>query len=268
MLFACSVPRLVPALPPVVPVPPPVPDKDGGGGTTAGGPRRGAADAVRLLPETPVEGGATTLDANDVAAPLRLPVGLPDVATEGGATTFGVRVVLAPLRVPDEFTVGGGATTSVGPKILPMMLLMNDPLPDGVGGGGTTVFDGSGTLPFESRCRSCETSVEGGGAITAGAGRDTLALRELARSGADTGGGTTAISVILTGALDNWRVTEPGAGGITLAASVGALRDLSATSGAGATTALASEGAALEFSRETFFAGAITTGSRRGATSA
>ena len=39
---------------------------------------------------------------------------------------------------------------------------------------------------------SCETSAEGGGAITDGAGKFSFELRAVARSGAETGGGTTA----------------------------------------------------------------------------
>jgi hypothetical protein len=42
----------------------------------------------------------------------------------------------------------------VAPKILPIKLLINDPLPDCVGGGGTTVFDESDMLPLAKRWRS------------------------------------------------------------------------------------------------------------------
>lgn len=101
---------------------------------------------------------------------------------------------------------------------------MKPPLPDCVGGGGTTVFEGSGTLPLAKRCGSCETSFEGGGAITDGAGMFSLELRALARSGAETGGGMTAALVICTGELDSSRLTPPGTGGITLRASAGAER--------------------------------------------
>jgi hypothetical protein len=55
------------------------------------------------------------------------------------------------LLDPFERTAGGGGTTSVAPKILPTKLLMNVPLPDCVGGGGTTVFDESGMLPLAKR---------------------------------------------------------------------------------------------------------------------
>jgi len=107
---------------------------------------------------------------------------------------------------------------------LPIRLLTNDPLPAWLGGGGTTVFDGSRTAPLASRCRSCDTSVEGGGAITEGAGKLSLGLRVLARSGAETGGAMTAAVVICTGKLEVSRLTAPGTGGITFAASVGAER--------------------------------------------
>jgi hypothetical protein len=125
----------------------------------------------------------------------------------------------------------------VGPKILPIRLLIKDPLPCWVGGGGTTVFVGSGMLPPARRWRSCETSAEGGGAMTVGAGMFSRELREVARSGAEIGGGITAVLVIWTGELEVSRLTPPGAGGITLAASAGIERVRSrATLGAGATT--------------------------------
>ena len=121
---------------------------------------------------------------------------------------------------PVVFTEGGGGTTSVAPKIFPMRLLTNDPLPVGVGGGGTTACEGSAALPVGMRRMSPETLADGGGATTAGAGMVSRAVRELARSGAETGGGTTLVSVICTGALDISRLTVPGAGGTTFAASV------------------------------------------------
>jgi hypothetical protein len=101
---------------------------------------------------------------------------------------------------------------------------MNDVLAAAVGGGGTTVFDTSGTLPLASRCKSCDISVEGGGAITDGAGMVNLGLREPSRSGADTGGGTTAALVICTGERDMSRLTAAGAGGTTLEFRAGTAR--------------------------------------------
>jgi hypothetical protein len=154
----------------------------------------------------------------------------------------------------------------VAPKILPIRLLMKDPVPDCVGGGGTTDFDESGRLPLASRCTSCDTSAEGGGAITEGAGKFSLGLRMGARSGAETGGGTTA-AFICTGEWENSRLTAPGAAGITLAASAGVERALSrATLGAGATTDVLREGATSARSRETLGAGGITAGPKAGAT--
>jgi hypothetical protein len=41
-------------------------------------------------------------------------------------------------------TFGGGGTTSAGPKIFPINVLMSDPLVEG--GGAMTVFEGSGLL--------------------------------------------------------------------------------------------------------------------------
>lgn len=106
---------------------------------------------------------------------------------------------------------------------------------------------------------SCETSLEGGGAITEGAGRVNFEFLLVARSGAETGGGTTATLVICTGALESSRLTALGAGAITLALSTGAERFRSrVTLGAGATTLAVNEGATSVRSRETFGAGGIT----------
>ena len=114
---------------------------------------------------------------------------------------------------------------------------------------------------------SCEMSVEGGGATTPGAGMFSLAVRLVARSGAETGGGTTATFDICTGELVISRLTAPGAGGITLAASAGDEREVSeATDGAGATTFGVNAGADAERSRATRGAGAITVGASDGAT--
>jgi hypothetical protein len=106
------------------------------------------------------------------------------------------RVGRDPLDVPFAFTeVGGGATTSVGPKIRPIRLLIN-PLAEDDGGGGATAFDGSGGVAPVSRRISALTSVEVGGATTAGAGKLSFDRRTSARSGAETGGGTTDGSIV------------------------------------------------------------------------
>jgi hypothetical protein len=136
----------------------------------------------------------------DVPIPLRMPRELPpDVlgpTAGGGGTTWAASVGPALLFTPLEWISGGGGTTSLGPKILPIRLLMKDPLPDCDGGGGTTAFEGSGRLLLARRCGSCETSAEGGGAMTAGAGMFSRELRAEACSGAETGGAMTCALVI------------------------------------------------------------------------
>jgi hypothetical protein len=197
---------------------------------------------------TPVEGGgATTLEASVVPIALRVPRWMPlRLTAGGGATTLGAREALVAAAGPSAGTAGGGGTTSVAPKSFPIRLLMNDPLPDCVGGGGTTVFDESGILPLERRRMSCESG-EGGGAMTAGAGRFSLGLLVAARSGAETGGGITAGLVICIGEREISRLTPPGAGGITFAASAGVERERSRLMlGAGATSDGLSDGAVSE----------------------
>ena len=120
------------------------------------------------------------------------------------------------------------------PKILPIRLPTRDSLAEG--GGGTTVLEGSGMVSPASRRVSSGTFPEGGGAIT-GAGRLIFAVRELIRSGADAGGGTSATFAACTGARELSALATFGAGGITLVARAGAERVLlAATFGAGATT--------------------------------
>jgi hypothetical protein len=152
-------------------------------------------------PFKPTEGGgATTFGINDASEPWRFPRGLPPPSAEtevGGGATLSGRVGRDPLPVPFAFTeVGGGATTSVGPKIRPIKLLINDPLAEGDGGGGATAFDASGGVAPVRRRISAVTSVEVGGATTAGAGKLSLDRRTSARSGAETGGGTTDGSMV------------------------------------------------------------------------
>ena len=90
----------------------------------------------------------------------RLPVPLPDT-DGGGGTTLAPRPVPEPADAPlgsvevlPALTLGGGGTTSVVPKILPIRLLINPVLLDGAGGGGTTAFEGSPRLPDARRCKS------------------------------------------------------------------------------------------------------------------
>jgi hypothetical protein len=211
-LLASKLPVGVPAAPAVWLVPPPVVPSDGGGGTTLGAPRVGAVeeycDRLPAPPETPEEdGGAITFGLSAVLAPLREPRRSPatvfPVDDGGGGTTLGASVVAGlPVLAPLELTAGGGGTTSEAPKIFPTRLLRSDPLPDCVGGGGTTALEVSAVLPFARRRMSREMSEEGGGAMTAGDGNVSLGSRALVRSGAETGGGTTATLAICTGELE------------------------------------------------------------------
>jgi hypothetical protein len=253
--LASNVPRGAPAPPPVVPEPPPAPESCGGGGTTLAGPMAGAAADARVRApafDIPAEGGgAITFEPSAAPEPLRVPRGFPPpelAATDGGGgTTAGATDVPEEVPLPRwllDSTDGGGGTTSLAPKIFPIRLLTNDPLPDCVGGGGTTEREGSGTLPLASRRISCDISCDGGGAITEGEGKVTFEIRDVARSGADAGGGTTDTFDICTGELEISRLTPPGAGGITLAESAGAARVLSRDAfGAGATTVEFKDGA-------------------------
>lgn len=173
---------------------------------------------------------------------------------------------LAALRADPEAapTFGGGGTTSCVPKSLPIMLLTTEVF--AAGGGGTTFWGELAALPLSRRRRSRAESAEGGGAITEGAGRLSLASRELSRSGAETGGGTTA-SVICTREGETSWATDVGAGGITLPLRAGAERACPRTREGGAITFASSAGAVSARSRETFGAGAMMLESSRGATS-
>jgi hypothetical protein len=97
-----------------------------------------------------------------------------------------------------------------------MMLLTIDVLFVAAGGGGTTLCDVPGAPPLSSLRNSRVLSAEGGGAITDGAGMLSFAVRSLSRSGAETGGGTTAALFICTRDGDTSRLADVGAGGITL----------------------------------------------------
>jgi hypothetical protein len=127
------------------------------------------------------------------------------------------------------------------PKIFPMMLLMNDGAC--VGGGGTTAGEEAGT-PLSSRRRFSAESAEGGGATTEGAGRLSFALRISSRSGALTGGGTTARLVICTRVDGTSWPFVTGAGGITPVVSAGVGRASAAEMPVegGAITFVASDG--------------------------
>lgn len=203
----------------------PEPGTAGGGGTTLE-PAIAAATGERV-PDAPTEGGGGTTFLAHAAgpAPARVPVEvaeLPETAGGGGTTLAAsdpaVREGLLPV------TVGGGATTDVLPKTRFSRELMYEVPAAGVGGGGTTLFDRSGALPLASRCRSCDISVEGGGATTDGAGMASLGFRSDWRSGAETGGGTTAAFAICTGERETSRLTTAGAGGTMAELKAGAER--------------------------------------------
>jgi hypothetical protein len=204
---------------------------DGGGGITPDAPTEEFSALLEADPATE-GGGGTTLAASDPpggAVEVRdIPEVLPEETLGGGGTILlasapadsppGLRLV--PGAVPAE-TLGGGGTTSCVPKSLPIMLLTNEPPLVCVGGGGTTVLVGSAAPPLSSRRKSCAESEEGGGAMTEGAGRLSFALRIASRSGAETGGGTTATLFICARVGETSRLTAEGAGGITLVLRAG-----------------------------------------------
>ena len=138
------------------------------------------------------------------------------------------------------------------------MILLTTPVLAAVGGGGMTVVDGA-ILPLSRRRKSRVESGEGGGAMTEGAGKFNLALRELSRSGAETGGGTTVTLFICTREGDTSRLATEGAGGITLPLNAGAARDCSRDTrvGAGATMLVVNDGTDRFRSREISGAGAM-----------
>ena len=147
------------------------------------------------------------------------------------------------------------------------MTLLSKPV-FAAGGGGTTFCETLPVLPLSRRRRSRAESADGGGAMTAGAGRLSFALRELSRSGAETGGGTTALLICTRDGETSW-LTEVGAGGITLpvSAGVGSERSCETCVDGGAITLELSEGALRERSRETLGAGAMMLAFSAGAVS-
>jgi hypothetical protein len=80
------------------------------------------------------------------------------------------------------------------------------------------------TPPLSSRRKSRDESAEGGGAMTEGAGRFSFAARAVSRTGAETGGGTTATLFICTRGGETSRAIEEGAGAIMLPLRAGAER--------------------------------------------
>jgi hypothetical protein len=189
------------------------------------------------------------------------------VAEGGGGMTLVASVPPDPpvaLRPPPEAlpekTLGGGGTTSCVPKIFPMTLLTNDVLPVCAGGGGTTVGDTAPLPPLSSRRKSRVVSADGGGVITEGAGRLSFASCVPSRSGADTGGGTTAALFMRTRDGESSRPAAVGTGGTMLPLSAGVRRELSREIlvEAGSMTRAFKDGAPRVRSRETLGAGATT----------
>ena len=98
----------------------------------------------------------------------------------------------------------------------------------------------------------------------------SFAVRPVSRSGAETGGGTTATLLICTREGETSRPAVAGAGGITLLVRVGVERAWSREMRveAGPFTLVLKDGATSVRSRETLGAGAMMRASRDGATSA
>ena len=191
----------------------------------------------------------------------------PFVTVGGGAITLLPREAEGPVPVGRLVgTVGGGGTTSVVPNIFPSRLLTSDVLPVVDGGGGTTVRWALGALPLARARRSREALVDGGGAMTGGAGNVSRGFPVVWCSGAETGGGIGAESASCTGEREASWLTATGAGRITPTLRAGALRVRSReTFGAGATTPVFSVGETRVCSRETLGAGGMTVELRTGA---
>jgi hypothetical protein len=193
----------------------------------------------------------------------------------GGGITLALREVPCPpfgdvRELPAEElaeTLGGGGTTSWVPKSFPMIVLTNEPLAACVGGGGMTRGAEDGTPPLSSLRISRSVEADGGGATTEGDGKFSFAVRVLSRSGAETGGGTTATLFICTREGETSWVTSEGAGAITRPLSDGAERAWSRETrvDAGAITFALREGALRLLLLETLGAGAMMEESRRGA---
>ena len=113
----------------------------------------------------------------------------------------------------------------------------NDPPPDAVGGGGTGFRRKSPEFVVPQLLRS-RLTCDGGGAMTAGAGRVSFEAEETSRAGAETGGATTStLCDIGARELARSRCASRGAGATTVCASGFAVRIWSReTLGAGATT--------------------------------
>ena len=187
----------------------------------------------------------------------------------GGGTTLAGSDDGVPVPVPFELTVGGGGTTSEAPKILPIRLLMNDPLPVCVGGGGTTVLRRIGNV---AAGQAVQIARDIGGRWRRddrwrGQGQHGIAREWCARAKKPAAARLLTFA-ICTGALEISRLTDAGAGGITFVANAGAERAFSrVTLGAGATTEALRDGRIQWRSRATTVgAGGITAEPSAGAT--
>jgi hypothetical protein len=222
---------------PDLPVSDPRPEIEGGGGIMLDALRDEpwrTPDAPNDVPLPPTAGGGgTTLDV-DCGRPLaELPKPEAALPTEGGG---GITLALSEVPCPPlgdvrelpapalAATLGGGGTTSCVPKSLPMIVLTKDPLAACVGGGGIIFGADEGMPPLSRRRRLLSEFADGGGATTDGAGMLSLAMRPLSRSGAETGGGTTATLFICTREGETACATSDGAGPTIVPFSDGAER--------------------------------------------
>src|ERR1035438_2430313 len=115
-----------------------------------------------------------------------------------------------------------GGTTCCGKEPAPD--LASDPPPDAVGGGGTGLVRKAPVAEPPQLSRS-RLTWEGGGAITAGAGNNSLGLDDTSRWGAETGGATAStVCVSGTRELAKSRCVSGGAGATTVGASGLAVR--------------------------------------------
>lgn len=134
--------------------------------------------------------------------------------------------------------LAGGDTTCVPSAPTPFLpsLPLDAPPPEALGGGGTGFARTSPAAELPQLLRS-RLTCEGGGATMAGAGSESLAVDDMSRGGADTGGATTStVWVSGTRELAKSRCASLGAGAMTFGASGLALRIWSReTFGAGGT---------------------------------
>src|SRR5271165_159585 len=164
--------------------------------------------------------------------------------------------------------LAGGGTTCVPSPPAPFLASLAldpalDPAPDAVGGGGTGFARTSPVAVLPQLLRS-RLTCDGGGATIAGAGSDSLAVDDMSRGGAETGGATTS-TVWFSGTreLAKSRCASLGAGAMMLGVSGLAVRILSRkTFGDGGTISALRVGELRLLERETSGAGGMTLASR------